>query len=102
MTHKLLLYFFPYPGPFGEGFSKGAEDVAHSIAEEPGLLWKIWFENEESHTAGGLYCFEDEQSLAAYRTKHTARLHTFGVTDFTVYAFDANVPLSKITRFPFA
>lgn len=102
MTPKILLYTFPYPGPFGEAFSREHTDLAHALAETPGLVWKIWLENAASQTAGGVYVFKDEASLAAFRAEHNARLAAFGIHDFGVQAFDANVPLSKITRAPLA
>jgi putative monooxygenase ydhR len=38
----------------------------HTIADAPGLVWKVWLLNEQDGEAGGIYLFRDEQSLAAY------------------------------------
>ena len=35
-------------------------ELAESIADEPGLIWKIWTENAQESTAGGIYLFSDE------------------------------------------
>src|SRR5215469_12704498 len=42
------------------------ESVAQTIADVRGLLWKIWLLNEQDGEAGGIYLFQDNQSLAAY------------------------------------
>ena len=47
-------------------YQKICESVAHTIADAPGLVWKVWLLNEQDGEAGGIYLFEDEQSLAAY------------------------------------
>ena len=40
--------------------------AASPIADTPGLRWKIWLMNEEQREAGGIYLFDDEDSLQAY------------------------------------
>jgi hypothetical protein len=47
-------------------YRKIAESVAQTIADAPGLVWKVWLLNEQDGEAGGIYLFQDEQSLAAY------------------------------------
>jgi hypothetical protein len=42
------------------------KSVAEAIADVPGLVWKVWLLNEQDGEAGGIYLFEDDQSLAAY------------------------------------
>jgi hypothetical protein len=42
------------------------ESVAQAIADVPGLVWKVWLLNEQDGEAGGIYLFQEEQSLAAY------------------------------------
>jgi hypothetical protein len=39
---------------------------AQSIADIPGLLWKIWIINEGHGEAGGIYLFEDAASAQGY------------------------------------
>ena len=82
--------------------AKALGDIARSIAQEPGLVWKAWTENEAESLAGGIYCFEDEKSALDYRDKHCARLPGFGVTDYRVKIFTLNEGLSAITRFKFS
>ena len=47
-------------------YRKICESVAHAIADVPGLVWKVWLLNEQDGEAGGIYLFQNEQSLAAY------------------------------------
>ena len=47
-------------------YRKMCESVAQAVADVPGLVWKIWLLNEQEGEAGGIYVFQDEQSLAAY------------------------------------
>lgn len=52
----LLQVDFPYPGPWAETMTAAMRELAQSIADEPGLLWKLWTENETTGEAGGVYC----------------------------------------------
>ena len=47
-------------------YRKIVESVVQAIADVPGLVWKVWLLNEQESEAGGIYLFQDEQSLAAY------------------------------------
>jgi hypothetical protein len=40
--------------------------VAQSIADTPGLVWKVWLMNEAEREAGGIYLFESEEAAHAY------------------------------------
>ena len=91
---------FSYPGPFGTRMAEGLRELALSIAEEPGLVWKIWTENETENRCGGIYLFEDGGYARDYLDRHLARLEAFGVTDVRAMIFDVNEALSKITRGP--
>jgi hypothetical protein len=46
MTTILLQFDFPFEGPWGEAMTAALDGLAHDIAAEDGLLWKIWTENE--------------------------------------------------------
>jgi hypothetical protein len=96
----LLQFDFPFEGPFGAAMAEALADLARSINEEPGFLWKIWTENAAAHTAGGIYLFADHGSAEAYLAKHTARLEGFGVSDIRARVFDVNETLSAITHGP--
>lgn len=99
---KLLQISFPYAGPFGKQMAGELAGLAASIGTEPGLVWKIWTENESGHEAGGVYLFADEHSALVYREQHTARLKELGISEITAKIFDINAELSRLTRGPVA
>lgn len=96
----LLQVDFPYAGPWGQAMTEAMEDLARSIAEEPGLLWKIWTENEAAGEAGGIYLFKDIPSAEAYLAMHTARLKGFGIPRVNGKIFAVNEALSQMDRGP--
>lgn len=97
---KLLQIDFQMDAPFGDKMSQVFEPLAQSIAQEKGLIWKIWTENSETKEAGGIYLFEDEYSAKSYLDMHTKRLESFGITPVRAKIFDINIPLSKIDKAP--
>lgn len=97
---KLLQIDFSFNGPFGQEMADSLKDLAHSIVKEPGLLWKIWTENEKTQEAGGIYLFDNEENARAYLKMHTARLKSFGVAKVNAKIFDINHSLSTITQAP--
>lgn len=96
----ILQVDFPYAGPWGEEMNKAMDGLARSIADEPGLVWKIWTANESTQEAGGIYLFEDAQSANNYLAMHTARLKSFGVPHVNGKLFGVNDDLSRIDRGP--
>lgn len=99
---KILLQIdFPYEGPFAHEMTQAFEGLAESIAQEPGLIWKMWTENCGTKEAGGIYLFENEASAEAYLKMHTARLESFGVQGIRSKIFEINESLSRITKAPF-
>ena len=96
----LLQFDFPFSGPWGDQMAGAMQDLAQSIAQEPGLRWKIWTENEATDEASGIYLFKDVASAQAYQKKHTERLRAFGITEVRARCFDVNEALTKIDRGP--
>lgn len=96
----LLQFDFPFQGPFGPDMSAALAGLAQSIADEPGLLWKIWTENAAEQLAGGIYLFTDRASAEAYRAMHSARLASFGIGEIRARLFDVNPELTRLTRGP--
>ena len=47
-------------------YRKLCNSVAQPIGDVAGLVWKVWLLNEQDGEAGGIYLFQDEQSLTAY------------------------------------
>ena len=100
MGAQLVQISFPFSGPFGSRMAEALKDLAESISQEPGLVWKIWTESEEERTAGGIYLFESAELARAYLAKHIARLRALGITGISAAVFDINLDLTRITRGP--
>lgn len=98
MALKLLQMDYRFSGPWGDEMAAELSDLAHRIAEVPGLICKVWTENREAGEAGGIYLFEDEASLDAYMGPKIERMKAFGVEGLRARKFDVNEPLTRITR----
>ncbi|MCF2855905.1 monooxygenase [Pseudoalteromonas sp. SMS1] len=97
---KLLQVDFEFDGPFGEDLSNRLVEIAKSINNEPGMIWKIWTEKAAEKLAGGIYLFEDEESAQAYLEMHSARLKKMGIAEVRGHIFDINGPLTNINQGP--
>lgn len=95
---KLLVFEFPFSGPWGEEMAEALQGLAADIASEPELIWKVWTEAPERGVAGGVYLFTTQEAAAAYVAKHTARLNAFGISEIDLRQFDVNPTLSATTR----
>lgn len=98
MSNKLLQLHFDFHGPFGDEMSRQLVELAESINNEPGFIWKIWTENEATQEAGGIYLFQNEETAIAYVKKHAARLRPMGVNEVIFKIFDVNEPLTTLNR----
>lgn len=96
----LLQIDFPSDGPWGEQMSEAYAELARSIADEPGLIWKVWTESRAEQRAGGAYLFDTAENAQAYLAMHTERLAGFGIEGVRAVVFDVNEPLSELTRGP--
>jgi hypothetical protein len=95
---KLIQIHFDFSGPFGAQMAAQLKDLAESINQEPGFIWKVWTEDAQRQLAGGVYLFEDDKSARAYVSKHTARLQAMGVNEVVCELFDVNEPLTAINH----
>ncbi|WP_240375680.1 monooxygenase [Bacillus piscicola] len=91
---------FNMNGPFGDDMAAQFSDLAKSINEEDGFLWKIWTENPETNEAGGIYAFETKETAEKYLDMHSKRLASFGIEDVNAKIFAINHTLTKITNGP--
>lgn len=95
---KLLQMDFPFSGTSKDEMNTTLQDLAKSIAEYPGVIWKVWTVNENTHEGGGIYLFDNEASLNSYVKMHTERLKGFGVTTVNAKVFDIPEVLTRIAR----
>lgn len=91
---------FKMDGPFGDEMAEAFSDLAKSINEEEGFIWKIWTENPETKEAGGIYAFESKQTAENYLEMHTKRLAQFGITNVNGKIFAINSQLTEINKGP--
>lgn len=96
----LLQIDFETNGPWGAEMSAAYAELAVVIAAYPELRWKIWTEDADTKTAGGIYLFSTEEAARSYLAEHTERLAGFGITEIRSCVFDVNEPLSETTRGP--
>jgi Putative mono-oxygenase ydhR len=96
----LLQVDFPLEGPFGNEMAEAFSDLAKSINEEPGFLWKIWTENQETKEAGGIYAFATIKDAETYAEMHKKRMANLGVSNPRFKIFDINEGLTRLTNGP--
>lgn len=94
----LLQIDFPHQGPFGDELTQIMSNLAKEIAQEKGLIFKIWTENEETKEAGGIYIFDNADDTNRYLNMHTQRLESFGYTDIKSKIFTINEELSTLSK----
>ncbi len=91
---------FKMNGPFGDEMAEAFSDLAKSINDEEGFMWKIWTESPETNEAGGIYIFETKETAQKYLDMHTRRLADFGITDVNAKILAINSKLTEITKGP--
>jgi hypothetical protein len=98
MMAYILQVDFQMDGPFGDEMTEGFSDLAKSINDEEGFIWKIWTECPEAKEAGGIYLFETKETAEKYIDMHTKRLAGFGITNVNAKIFAVNEKLTEITK----
>lgn len=63
MAQKILQVNFTFSGVSGSELQANWLPAAQSIADTPGLRWKVWLVNEADHECGGVYLFDDEGAV---------------------------------------
>lgn len=96
----LLQVDFDMDGPFGDAMVQAFSELAHSINQEPGMLWKIWTEAAAQGQAGGVYLFDTHANAERYLQMHSARLLQAGVRNLRSRIFEVNEALSAINHGP--
>jgi hypothetical protein len=99
-TLKIWDLHMRYDGPVTQEFLEGTKQLAESIAQEPGILWKIWTQEEGTNHFGSTYLFRSLGDLKKYKEMHLKRLEAFGITDIQDHVFDIMEDLSRINRAP--
>lgn len=82
----------------GDALTEGAQQLAHSINEEPGFISKIWTENARTGEAGGIYVFTERGFAERYARMHSERVAAMGATNIRTKIFDINAHLTDINH----
>ena len=101
MAEQILQISFKYDATADE-YRSLAADMAGAFAEVDGLRWKIWTQNEEESTAGGVYLFENRAVLDAFLAGPLAtqvKEHP-AVQNLTATVFDVMNGPTRVTRGP--
>ncbi len=83
-------------------YEQAADQLAGFFAEVSGLRWKVWIMNEAEFEAGGIYLFEDEDSMQGFLTGPLAAQvqgHP-ALRDFSVKTFEVMEGPTATTRGP--
>ena len=85
-------------------YQKVIDSVAPAFVDVPGLMWKIWLLNPEAKEAGGIYLFDSQASLEAYRNGPlVAKLRALpAVENISVKPFEIVPEATALTRGPVA
>ncbi len=99
-TQKIWDLHMTYDGQITDEFLAETEDLARSIAEEPGIIWKIWTIEKDSNHFGSTYLFHDLEALETYKAMHVKRLEAIGINIVAEHVFDIMENVSRITNAP--
>jgi hypothetical protein len=83
-------------------YEQAADQLAGFFAELSGLRWKVWILNEAESEAGGVYLFEDQDSMQSFLTGPLAAQvqgHP-ALRDFSVKTFEVMESPTATTRGP--
>lgn len=95
---NLVIFDFPFEGPFGAEMATAFAPLAAEIDKQPGLIWKVWTEKPGEKAAGGVYLFADAAAADDFIELHSARLESLGVKGVVINRHEVNEPLSAITN----
>lgn len=96
----ILQVDFPFEGPWESAMTAAMQELATSINDEPGFVWKLWTENKQDQQAGGIYLFDSRHNAQQYLEKHSKRLQQAGVKDIRGRIFEINDELSELNNAP--
>lgn len=99
-TLKIWDLHMTYLGPIDDEFLAGTRQLAESIANEPGVIWKIWTVEEGTNRFGSAYLFRNREYLDAYKAMHMKRLADFGIVVVSEHVFDLMETECTVTRAP--
>lgn len=102
MSQKILQINFTFSDVSRTELEQAWLPAAQSIAETPGLRWKIWLVNETEQECGGIYLFDDEAAVKAFLAGPivAAAKETTFLSNASVKIFDIMAEHTATTRGP--
>jgi hypothetical protein len=85
-----------------EQLTEAFKPLVQPIADVKGLTWKVWIHDGEDKSAGGVYLFEDKDSVTAYLNSDIIKnlgAHP-ALSNITMKVSDPIPEFSKVTRGP--
>lgn len=101
MSAQLLQISFKFSLSRSE-YEEAAGQLAPLFSDLPGLRWKVWILNEAEREAGGVYLFEDGDSVRGFLNGPLAeqvKSHP-AFSDLSAKVFEVMEEATKITRGP--
>jgi Putative mono-oxygenase ydhR len=98
MPVKILQINYKLNGPRAE-YERENLPYAQTIADIPGLQWKVWIIDEAQSEAGGIYLFDDDAAVKAFVDGPIIAEMKDDPT-LIIKAFDVIAELTSITRGP--
>ncbi len=101
MTKKILQINFKIGLP-REEYEKVCDMLSQAIADSKGVIWKVWIIDESNNIAGGIYLFEDTESLNNFVQGDIVKQVAShpAVSNLDAKIFDILEKQSKVTRAP--
>ena len=101
MSPKVLQVNFKFNVSRDE-YEQAVSPLADDFAAVEGCRWKIWLINEAEREAGGIYLFDDDESLKSFLTGPLVAQVTShpALSNFSVKRFEVLEEVSKRTRGP--
>lgn len=85
-----------------EDFKASWMKAAEPIAQQPGLIWKVWIYDDANRHGGGIYLFESRQAVEAYLESDMVKAFKASpvISNLSAKIFDIGEEASAITRAP--
>ncbi len=100
MAIILQVNFTPGPAQVAQSLDDRLES-ARNIAKLAGLAWKVWIQEHEGTTRGGIYLFETLADARDWGDRLLRpRLAEGGASDISIRYFEVNEAPSRITHAP--
>ncbi|MGV6873137.1 YdhR family protein [Pseudochelatococcus sp. B33] len=71
---------------------------AQRLAQQPGLIWKVWLRDEKNGRGGGVYLFEDRESAQAWIDNNVSKANFPWVSNSVREILEVQEDFSAVTH----